>query len=168
MRLYLPLFFGNWSVFKLFSSLKSFHKNFTWHCTGSFCVLLNTPKKFPISNSSVGDVRYVPTHPYCSYRIQNCFSTISTKILVNRYYFRDLWRILECKSLWITHIFAIYSDLSVVSIVMVISAMPNHQFWWFLVWFICRIAKFFANSCDFHSDYICFFASTLAQFGYHF
>ena len=26
----------------------------------------------------------------CAYRIQNCFSTISTKILVNRYYFRDL------------------------------------------------------------------------------
>ena len=103
-----------------------------------------------------------------TYRIQNCFSTISTKILVNRYYFRDLWRILECKSLWITHIFAIYSDLSVVSIVMVISAMPNHQFWWFLVWFICRITKFFANSSDFHGDYICFFASTLAQFGYHF
>ena len=102
------------------------------------------------------------------YRIQNCFSTISTNILVNRYYFCDLWRILECKSLWITHIFAIYSDLSVVSIVMVISAMPNHQFWWFLVWFICRITKFFANSSDFHSDYICFFASTLAQFGYHF
>ena len=105
---------------------------------------------------------------FLTYRIQNCFSTISTKILVNRYYFRDLWRILECKSLWITHIFAIYSDLSVVSIVMVISAMPNHQFWWFLVWFICRITKFFANSSDFHSDYICFFASTLAQFGYHF
>ena len=92
----------------------------------------------------------------CTYRIQNCFSTISTKILVNHYYFRDLWRILECKSLWITHIFAIYSDLSVVSILMVISAIPNHQLWWFLVWFICRITKFFANSSDFLSDYICF------------
>ena len=91
-----------------------------------------------------------------SYRIQNCFSTISTKILVNRYYFRNLWRILACKSLLITHIFAIYSDLSVVSIVMVISAKPNHQFWWFLVWFICRITNFFANSSDFHGDYICF------------
>ena len=68
-----------------------------------------------------------------AYRIRNCFSTISTKILVNQYYFRDLWQILECKSLWITHIFAIYSDLPVVSIVMAISAMPYHQFWWFLV-----------------------------------
>ena len=28
------------------------------------------------------------------YRIQNCFSTISAKILVNHYYFRGLWRIL--------------------------------------------------------------------------
>ena len=33
------------------------------------------------------------------YRIQNCFSTISAKILVNHYYFRDFWRILWCKSL---------------------------------------------------------------------
>ena len=103
-----------------------------------------------------------------SYRIQTCFSIKSMKILVNSCYFCDLWRILECKSLWITHIFAIYSDLSVVSIVMVISAVPNHQYWWFLVWFIRRITKFFANSSDFYSDYICFFASTLAQFGYHF
>ena len=83
-----------------------------------------------------------------SYRIQNCFSTISTNILVNCCYFRDLWQILECKSLWITHIFAIYSDLSVFSIVIVISDMPCHQFWWFFVWFICRIAKFCANICD--------------------
>ena len=76
---------------------------------------------------------------------------------MKRYYFRDLWRILECKSLWITHIFAIYTDLSVVSILMIISAMRNRQLWWFLVWFICRVTKFFANSSDFHNDYICFF-----------
>ena len=111
---------------------------------------------------------YTSIEPINPYWIQNCFSTISTKILVNHYYFRDLWRILERKYLWITHIFAMYSDLSVVSIFMVISAMPNHQLWWFLVWFICRITNFFTNSSDFYSDYICFFASTLAQFGYHF
>ena len=74
------------------------------------------------------DAIFTSDYDIISYRIQNCFSTISTQILVNRYYFRDLWRILECKSLWITHIFAIYSDLSVVSIVMVISAAPNHQY----------------------------------------
>ena len=62
-----------------------------------------------------------------TYRIQNCFSTISAKILVNHYYFRDFWRILWCKSLWITHIFAMNSDVSVALIVPVMSAMPNHQ-----------------------------------------
>ena len=61
------------------------------------------------------------------YRIQNCFSTISAKILVNHYYFRDFWRVLWCKSLWITHIFAINSDTSVALIVTVMSAMPSHQ-----------------------------------------
>ena len=33
----------------------------------------------------------------------------------------------------------------------------NHQIWWFLAWFNCRIAKFFANTFGSHSDYICFF-----------
>ena len=61
------------------------------------------------------------------YRIQNCFSTISAIILVNHYYFRDFLPILWCKSLWITHIFAINSDTSVALIVTVMSAMPSHQ-----------------------------------------
>ena len=61
------------------------------------------------------------------YRIQNCFSTISAKILANHYYFRDFWRILWCKSLWIINIFAIISDVSVALIVTVMSAMPNHN-----------------------------------------
>ena len=134
-----------------------------WNVHGISCLNgLGTVKFGCIHNGDITNCRAN------AYRIQNYFSTLSTKILEDRYYFRDFLRILECKFLWITHIFAIYSDLSVVSIVMVISAMPNHQFWWFLVWFICGIAKIFANSCDFHSDYICFFASTLAQFGYHF
>ena len=63
------LFFGNWSVFEL----NSFHwRVFTKISldTWSFCVLLNTPKKFPVSNSSVG-VWYVPTHPYCCLRSLN-------------------------------------------------------------------------------------------------
>ena len=128
-----------------------------WACVMFSSFLPPPPNSTKLTATAILLVFKLPlTTLLTSYRIQNCFSTISTKILENRYYFRDLWRILECTSLWITHIFAIYSDLSVVSIVMVISAMPYHQFWWFLVWFICRIAQIFANFCDFHNDYICF------------
>ena len=62
-----------------------------------------------------------------SYRIQNCFSTISAKILVNGYSFRDLWWILCCKYLWITHIFAINSDISVALIVTAMCALHNYN-----------------------------------------
>ena len=59
-----------------------------------------------------------------SYRIQNCFSTISPKILVIHYYFRDFWRTPWCIFLRITYIFAIESDIFVALIVAVLSAMP--------------------------------------------
>ena len=59
-----------------------------------------------------------------SYRIQNCFSTISPKILVIHYYFRDFWRTPWCIFLRITYIFAIESDIFVALIVVVLSAMP--------------------------------------------
>ena len=63
-----------------------------------------------------------------AYRIQNCFSTISPKILVIHYYFRDFWRTPWCIFLRITYIFAIESDIFVALIVAVLSAMPNHIF----------------------------------------
>ena len=59
-----------------------------------------------------------------AYRIQNCFSTISPKILVIHYYFRDFWRTPWCIFLRITYIFAIESDIFVALIVAVLSAMP--------------------------------------------
>ena len=77
-----------------------------------------------------------------SYRIQNCFLTISAKILVNHYYFRDLWRILWCKSLWITHIFAMNSDISVALIVTILSAIFNHQLCDFLRDWIVELPTF--------------------------
>ena len=70
----------------------------------------------------------IVSQPKIAYRIQNCFSTISPKILVIHYYFRDFWRTPWCIFLRITYIFAIESDIFVALIVAVLSAMPNHNF----------------------------------------
>ena len=59
-----------------------------------------------------------------TYRIQNCFSTISPKILLIHYFFRDFWQTPWCIFLRITYIFAIESDIFVALIVAVLSAMP--------------------------------------------
>ena len=86
-----------------------------WACVMFSSFLPPPPNSTKLTATAILLVFKLPlTTLLTSYRIQNCFSTISTKILENRYYFRDLWRILECTSLWITHIFAIYSDLSFV------------------------------------------------------